>query len=55
MRSFDEQEDFKTLLLQDADILGALGREGIEKAFNLEEQLKHVDAVFERVFQEVAA
>jgi adenylosuccinate lyase len=55
MRSFDEQQDFKTLLLQDADIVGALGRDGIEKAFNLEEQLKHVDAVFERVFQEVAA
>jgi adenylosuccinate lyase len=55
MRSFDEQQDFKTLLLQDADILGILGRDGIEKAFNLEEQLKHVDAVFERVFQEVAA
>jgi adenylosuccinate lyase len=55
MRSFDEQQDFKALLLHDADILGALGREGIEKAFNLEEQLKHVDAVFERVFQEVAA
>jgi adenylosuccinate lyase len=55
MRSFDEQQDFKALLLQDADILGALGRDGIEKAFNLEEQLKHVDAVFERVFQEVAA
>jgi adenylosuccinate lyase len=55
MRSFDEQQDFKTLLLQDADIFGALGRDGIEKAFNLEEQLKHVDAVFERVFQEVAA
>jgi adenylosuccinate lyase len=55
MRSFDEQQDFKTLLLQDAEIVGALGRDGIEKAFNLEEQLKHVDAVFERVFQEVAA
>jgi adenylosuccinate lyase len=55
MRSFEEQLDFKTLLLQDDDIVSVLGREGIEKAFNLEEQLKHVDAIFERVFQEVAA
>jgi len=55
MRSFEEQLDFKTLLLQDRDIAGALGTDGIEKAFNLEEQLRHVDVIFERVFQEVAA
>jgi adenylosuccinate lyase len=55
MRAFDEQIDFKSLLLADADIHGVLGANGIEKAFNLDEQLKHVDTIFERVFQEVAA
>ena len=55
MRSFEEQVDFKALLLQDRDIAGVLGTDGIEKAFNLEEQLRHVDIIFERVFQEVAA
>jgi adenylosuccinate lyase len=55
MRAFDEQIDFKSLLVADADIHGVLGANGIEKAFNLDEQLKHVDTIFERVFQEVAA
>jgi len=55
MRSFEEQVDFKALLLQDRDIAGVLGAGGIEKAFNLEQQLRHVDVIFERVFQEVTA
>jgi adenylosuccinate lyase len=55
MRSFREQRDFKSLLLADPDITRALPPPEIEKAFDLDEQLKHVDHVFERVFQEVAA
>jgi adenylosuccinate lyase len=55
MRSFHEQRDFKSLLLADADVTNALPRAEIERAFNLDDQLKHVDHVFERVFQEVAA
>ena len=55
LRAFDERMDFKSLLLADADIRGVLGAEGIERAFNLDDQLKHVDTIFERVFQEVAA
>jgi len=51
MRSFHEQTDFKALLLADPDIAGVLPREEIEKAFDLDEQLRNVDAVFERVFQ----
>jgi adenylosuccinate lyase len=50
MRSFHEQRDFKTLLLADADITGVLPAAEIEKAFDLREQLRHVDAVFARVF-----
>jgi len=54
MRAFHERRDFKALLLEDADVAGVLGADGIERAFDLQEQLRHVDHVFERVFQEVA-
>jgi adenylosuccinate lyase len=50
MRSFHEQQDFKTLLLGDADVTGVLPPVEIEKAFDLKEQLRNVDAVFKRVF-----
>src|SRR6266478_4825673 len=50
MRSFDERRDFKTLLLADADIMRVLAPAEIEKAFDLGEQLKHVDYIFDRVF-----
>jgi adenylosuccinate lyase len=54
MRSFHEARDFKALLLADRDITAALPAADIERAFDLDEQLKHVDHIFERVFQEVA-
>jgi adenylosuccinate lyase len=50
MRSFHEQQDFKTLLLSDADVTKVLPAAEIEKAFDLKEQLRNVDAVFKRVF-----
>ena len=50
MRSFAEQRDFKALLLADADVTGVLSRAEIERAFDLDEQFKHVDNIFERVF-----
>jgi adenylosuccinate lyase len=50
MRSFDERRDFKTLLLADDDVMRVLTPYEIEKSFNLDEQLRHVDAVFDRVF-----
>ena len=50
MRSFHEQQDFKALLLADADVDQVLPAAEIEKAFDLNEQLRNVDAVFERVF-----
>jgi len=50
MRSFHEKVDFKGLLLQDADVLGVLAPAEIEKAFDLDEQLQHVDHIFDRVF-----
>ena len=55
MRSFDERRDFKALLLVDPEIAAVLTPADIERAFDLNEQLLHVDHIFERVFQEVAA
>jgi len=54
MRSFQEQRDFKALLLDDADVTGALPREAIDAAFALDTQLRNVDAIFARVFGSAA-
>jgi adenylosuccinate lyase len=53
MRAFHEQRDFKELLLADPDIARALPREALDRAFDLDDQLRNVDAIFARVFQEV--
>jgi adenylosuccinate lyase len=50
MRSFGEQRDFKSLLLQDADVMRVLSREMVEHTFDLAAQMRNVDAIFERVF-----
>jgi len=57
MRSFHERRPFKDLLLADPDVTRVLPSHEIERAFDLGEQLKHVDDVFDRVFvqQEVHA
>ena len=51
MLSFAEQRDFKTLLESDTDVSRVLSKADIERAFDLQDQLKHVDDVFDRVFQ----
>ena len=53
MRSFNEQREFKALLLADRDVTGVLAPAEIERAFDLDGQLRNVDAIFARVFQEV--
>jgi len=53
MRSFHERLDFRSLLLMDPDVCAVLTPDEIERAFDLSDQLRHVDDVFERVFQEV--
>ncbi len=50
MRAFHEKKDFRGLLLADADLMAVLSRADVERAFNLDEQLRNVDAIFERVF-----
>ena len=51
MKSFHEQLDFKTLLLNDPDVMKTVGRDVIEEAFDLGAQLRNVDAIFARVFR----
>src|SRR5215207_4284005 len=50
MRAFNEQRDFKGLLLADRDITAVFHPAEIEKAFDLNDQLRNVDAIFGRVF-----
>ena len=50
MRSFHDQTDFKTLLQSDPDVRKVLNEKEIEKAFDLREQLRNVDAILDRVF-----
>jgi adenylosuccinate lyase len=50
MRAFHEQKDFKTLLLADEDAMQVLTPAEVEKAFDLHDQLRNVDAVIDRVF-----
>ena len=51
MRAFHEHSDIKSLLLGDPDVTRVLSAEEIERAFDLDEQLRHVDHIFERVFE----
>jgi adenylosuccinate lyase len=50
MKSFDEQKDFKQLLLADRDVTAVLPAAEIENTFDLNRQLRNVDAIFDRVF-----
>ena len=50
MRAFHEQKDFKSLLLADPDLTKVLGPSEIERAFDLNDQLRNVDTIFDRVF-----
>ncbi len=55
MRAFHEEQDFQTLLLQDPDVMTVLSPAEIEKAFDLDEHFRNVDAIFDRVFASAAA
>ena len=54
MRAFSERRDFKALLLADAEVTAVLKPADIERAFDLNEQFKNVDHIFERVFAAAA-
>jgi adenylosuccinate lyase len=50
MKTWDEGGDFRTRVLEDADIAAHLSREEIERAFALDTYLRNIDKVFARVF-----
>jgi adenylosuccinate lyase len=55
MLSHAEQRDFKGLLEADTDIMHVLTKAEIERAFDLHEQFRHVDHIFDHVFQSAPA
>jgi adenylosuccinate lyase len=52
MRSFREQRQFRELLLADREVMSVLTHAELDRAFDLDEQLKHVEGIFARVFGE---
>jgi adenylosuccinate lyase len=50
MKVWEEDKDFKTELLADAEVTAALSPDQIEQAFDLGYHTNHVDTIFARVF-----
>ena len=50
MRVWDEDTDFETLILEDPDIQKHLTQKEVKQVFNIQNTLRHIDAIFERVF-----
>ncbi len=55
MRSFHEGADFKELLLADPDVTRVLDRDTLTRAFDLNTQLRHSDAILARAFGDAPA
>ena len=55
MRAWKEGLNFHDLVLADKEITGKVPRQQIEYAFDLKRQLKNVDKIFARVFNEKGA
>jgi adenylosuccinate lyase len=50
LKVWEERLDFQELLLADAEVVAALGADGIREKFDMEYHTKHVDTIFKRVF-----
>jgi adenylosuccinate lyase len=50
MRAWKEDLNFRELILNDHEIGGRVSRAKIERAFDLQRQLKNIDKIFARVF-----
>ena len=50
MKVWEGKQDFKSVVLADSRITGKLSRSEIDAAFDLQRQLRYVDAIFTRVF-----
>lgn len=49
MKSWEEKEDFKALILEDKDIRGHLSPDEIEEQFDYGRPLRHIDEIFQRL------
>lgn len=54
MRVWEDNKDFLTELLADADVCAALSEKEIREKFDLAYHTKHVDTIFERVFGQMS-
>ncbi len=50
MNAWEGEEDFKAVLLKDADVLSHLSSQEIDRCLDLKHHLRYVDYIFERVF-----
>ena len=48
MDTWEQGGDYRDRILGDIKITSVLSKEEIDRAFSLEESLRHVDAIFER-------
>jgi len=55
MRAWKEGLNFRDLVLHDKEITSRVPRKQIERAFDLKRQLRNIDSIFARVFQEKEA
>ena len=51
MRAWEEGKDFLQELLNDKEVVKALGEDEIRGVFDLKHHLVHVDTIFKRVFE----
>jgi adenylosuccinate lyase len=49
LRAWDEETDFRSLVEADEEIASLLGREEIAEAFDLDDAIRHIDVLFERL------
>jgi adenylosuccinate lyase len=49
LEAWDEELDFRGLLAADEEVAGRLGADGLDAAFDLDDALRHVDILFERL------
>jgi adenylosuccinate lyase len=54
MRAFHEKRDFKELMLADHEVMNILTPAEVEKAFSLDDQLRNVGGIIDRVFSGAA-
>ncbi len=52
LKVWEERVDFREQLLDDPDVVAALGEDGINAKFDMGYHTKHVDTIFARVFAE---